>query len=294
MGIDAVFLLQVKSKPAFRDAFARMGLPDACLDPLDDGTVLLSTMQAYGSAFELRTMLAHAFGGALEEMHDDARGVLAFPDVCEPKARSYEAIVAEIGAAGVWLPLEAPTQEEMLARMASMLEEVDELVLRPTPTKMDVTAAQDKQELEAELKRLGHESLEAMLSSVATRAGDDVSFACLLVQAKREPDAELRDVNATHRLADGTWVLVTMRLSTATELIGLSLGEEWKPWLAEHSDTRGVLVFSATHLSRVLACSDYDAAVTAAEASTATWVHPMTAGELIAARGSRAQKFLAD
>jgi hypothetical protein len=291
MGIDAVLLLRVNSRAALAERFARMGLPDACLDPLDDGSVLLSTMQAFGSAFELRVVLAHAFAGALEEIHDDPRGVLAFPDVCEPRARTYEGIVAEVGAAGVWLPLEPPSQEEMLARMASMLEEVDELVLKPNPTQRDATAAADARELDAELKRLGHESLDAMVSSVATRAGDDVSFACLLVQAKREPALTGVDgVNAAHRLPDGTWAVVTTRLSTATDMIALSLGEEWKPWLAEHGDTRGVLVFPATQLPRVLACDSYEAAVAAVEG---TWVHPTTAQELIAERGSRARKFLA-
>jgi hypothetical protein len=174
MGIDAVFLLRVNSKAVFRECFARMGLPDACLDPLDDGTVLLSTMQTYGSAFELRTILAHAFGGALADVHDDPRGVLAFPDVCEPKARSYDAIVAEIGSAGVWLPLDPPSQEEMLARMASMLEEVDELVLRPTPTKTDVTAAQDKRELDAELHQHGPETRDGLQAREAHRGGNVV------------------------------------------------------------------------------------------------------------------------
>jgi hypothetical protein len=293
MGIDAVLLLRVNSKAAFAERFARMGLPDACLDPLDDGSVLLSVMQAFGSAFELRVVLAHAFAGALEEIHDDPRGLLAFPDVCEPRARTYEGIVAEVGAAGVWLPLEPPSQEEMLARMASMLDEVDELVQRPSPTNTDAIAAADARELAAELKRLGHESLDAMVSRVATRAGDDVSFACV-VQAKREPAlAGGNAVNAVHRLTDGAWVVVTTSLSTAADMIALSLGEEWKPWLAEHDDARGVLVFSATHLPRVLACDSYEAAVTAA-GSTATWVHPTTAQELIAARGARARKFLAD
>jgi hypothetical protein len=327
MGIDAVLLLRVKSRELFRDCFERLGLPASCLDPLDDGAVLLATMEPFGAdraaaTLELRTFLARAFGTALQEVHDDPRGVLAFPDACEPRARSYDGVAAEIAGAGVWLPLAPPSQAELLERMTSMLSEVDGLLelspdaggtapggtapggtapggagagaagARRKDTK--ATAAADARELDAELQRLGHESLDAMVSSAAKRIGDDVSFACLLVQAKRAPDATRPDgVNAIHALPDGTWIVVTTRLSSATEMIALSLGEEWKPWLLEHADPRGVCVFSANHLARALASGDYEASVRAIEASgPATWVRPTTVEELIAQRSERAQRFL--
>jgi hypothetical protein len=302
MGIDAVVLLHVKSKKPFREGFERLGLPASCLDPLDDDAVLLSTLEPFGAdraatTFELRTLLARTFGTTLEEIHDDPRGVLAFPDVCEPSARTYEGVAAEVGGAGVWLPLEPPSHAEMLERMTAMLSDVDALVAPPAGAEGKDTraiAAADARELEVELKRLGHESLDAMVSSVAMRAGDDVSFACLLVQAQRAPDAEPPDgVNAIHRLADGTWVVVTTRLSIATESIAVSLGEEWKPWLVEHTDPRGVCVFSATRLPLVRACSAYEASLRALEEiGRAAWVRPTTVEELIAQRSARAQKFL--
>ncbi len=49
------------------------------------------------------TALRQLLGSALEA-HDDSRGVFAFPDVCEPKTRKYEAIVDELCGVGVWVP----------------------------------------------------------------------------------------------------------------------------------------------------------------------------------------------
>jgi hypothetical protein len=42
--------------------------------------------------------------GARLDEHDDPRGILVIPDVCEPKAASYEALVRETSSAGVWAP----------------------------------------------------------------------------------------------------------------------------------------------------------------------------------------------
>jgi uncharacterized protein (DUF2267 family) len=51
----------------------------------------------------------HALGlrrrlGAALDAHDDERGILFFPDICEPKGTSYEAIVREVASAGRWTP----------------------------------------------------------------------------------------------------------------------------------------------------------------------------------------------
>ena len=50
-------------------------------------------------ALALRKLL-----GAALDRHDDPRGILFFPDVCEFRGKSYEAIVAEVEGAGVWAP----------------------------------------------------------------------------------------------------------------------------------------------------------------------------------------------
>ncbi|AKV00084.1 hypothetical protein AKJ09_06747 [Labilithrix luteola] len=48
--------------------------------------------------------LVGRFGASLKEMHDDARGVLAFPELVEMHASTYDAAVAQVEPHGVWLP----------------------------------------------------------------------------------------------------------------------------------------------------------------------------------------------
>ncbi len=71
------------------------------------------------------TALRQLLGSALEA-HDDSRGVFAFPDVCEPKTRKYEAIVDELCGVGVWVPKVAVraklgTHQSLLARLGEAL-----------------------------------------------------------------------------------------------------------------------------------------------------------------------------
>mgnify|MGYP007051654439 CR=1 FL=1 len=73
---------------------------------LDDGAVLVHTFQPFEvfeqSPSEAREWLAQ-FGDALPDVHDDPRGLLFFPDSIEPEGSSYDAVVTEIGDAGVWI-----------------------------------------------------------------------------------------------------------------------------------------------------------------------------------------------
>src|SRR5688572_3529136 len=76
---------------------------------LDDAT-LVHTGVGFGGDVE---MLAYgvrtSIGDALDK-HDDSRGVFIMPDVAEPRAKTYEGVLAEIGEAGEWVP-KAPAGE---------------------------------------------------------------------------------------------------------------------------------------------------------------------------------------
>jgi hypothetical protein len=95
MGIDAVALLR-GSGHALSPRLHVRTLQDA---------VLVSTGMRFGGApDELGLALRAAVGDALDG-HDDPRGVFVLPDVAEPRARTYEGVIAEIGEAGEWVPI---------------------------------------------------------------------------------------------------------------------------------------------------------------------------------------------
>lgn len=74
-------------------------------EELSDGAFLLHTFQPYevfaNDPDEAATWL-EVFGDALPDIHDDARGMLFFPDDVEPDATTYEAVVTEVGERGQW------------------------------------------------------------------------------------------------------------------------------------------------------------------------------------------------
>jgi hypothetical protein len=53
-------------------------------------------------ALNLRRVL-----GVALDAHDDPRGIMCFPDVCEPRAGNYAALVDEVWSAGFWAPVVA-------------------------------------------------------------------------------------------------------------------------------------------------------------------------------------------
>jgi hypothetical protein len=134
MSIDAVALFRPRKLAALQpyldldeDSEESNGL---YAEALDDGSVLVHTFQSY-AAFEASPLEGRAwlsqFGEDLPLVHDDARGFLFFPDVCEPRGRTYEAVVAEIASAGVWIAAALLTAEEAHARGAMMMAEMDEI-----------------------------------------------------------------------------------------------------------------------------------------------------------------------
>jgi hypothetical protein len=95
MSIDALALLRIPGWQPAPELFA-IALGDAFLVP--------TTAPFASEPDELGLALRTRVGEALDR-HTDPRGVFCVPDVASPTATSYDAVVEEIGEAGVWAPL---------------------------------------------------------------------------------------------------------------------------------------------------------------------------------------------
>jgi hypothetical protein len=72
------------------------------VESLDD-CVLVHTSASFGSDPEqLAALLQERLGAALDA-HQDARGLFVLPSVANPGARGYDALIAEVGAGGMWI-----------------------------------------------------------------------------------------------------------------------------------------------------------------------------------------------
>jgi len=127
MGIDAYVHLRVKDRSLLHQAFdEREDLP--LMYPRADGSVSIFTCMRFedeSTDFGIRCWLADLFGDTFARVHDDPRGVFVTPDICEPKANTYEGIIAEIGSAGRWIDPTPPTEEEKDARARASEESVE-------------------------------------------------------------------------------------------------------------------------------------------------------------------------
>jgi hypothetical protein len=101
MGIDAVAVLKIMALPAPKTEVGTSHFVQHAGD-----ATLLHTMERYDAAApdEHALTLRRILGDALDRHHDD-RGILFFPDVYEPRGRTYSAIVREVGGGGVWAPI---------------------------------------------------------------------------------------------------------------------------------------------------------------------------------------------
>ena len=85
-------------------------------EALDDGAMLVHTFQPFEvfeqNPDEAREWLAQ-FGDALREVHEDPRGMLFFPDTCEPDSTSYDAVVTEVGDEGIWIATSSEDASEL-------------------------------------------------------------------------------------------------------------------------------------------------------------------------------------
>lgn len=95
MSLDAVVLLRIADWDPPDELDARV---------LDDGTVLLYLEHPFDADSDaLAEALAESVGAPLLQ-HDDARGMLVFPDAAEPDdADGYDAVVTAVEGHGFWL-----------------------------------------------------------------------------------------------------------------------------------------------------------------------------------------------
>ena len=100
MGIDAVAVLRIRKLKAPRDALGSQPM----VDHLKDCSLVHTFVRFDSLAADEHALVVRRIFGAQLDQHDDPRGILFFPDVCEPKRKTYDAIVREVEAAGVWAP----------------------------------------------------------------------------------------------------------------------------------------------------------------------------------------------
>ena len=117
MGIDAIAVLKVPLG-ALEDRLGKSGEGDPDMpslvflrgadgrplgvSALDDGALVYMGAQFAAEPDELAASLRSRLGPALE-LHQEQRGVYIFPDVAEPRAKRYGALIAEMGEGGFWV-----------------------------------------------------------------------------------------------------------------------------------------------------------------------------------------------
>jgi len=94
MPIQALALLRLKTLPT--------GSAPTRIERLDDAVLVYTGASFATEPEQLAEALAGLVGESTLAEHDDPRGILFIPDVAAPKARSYEAVVEEVGEGGVW------------------------------------------------------------------------------------------------------------------------------------------------------------------------------------------------
>lgn len=115
MPISALCLIQ-RTQPSEPPAGAR-------IERLEDAW-LVHTGQSFALApEELSRAVRALLGDALLDQHGDARGLFFIPDVAKPSARSYAAVIDEVGDGGVWAPLRVapPAAAGLAGLLGSML-----------------------------------------------------------------------------------------------------------------------------------------------------------------------------
>ena len=112
MGIDAVAVLHLPFDQVTRGlephdrvagAFRSQAGPPVRIVAAGDAT-LVHTMARFGSEPDELGLALRWLLGDVVDQHPDQRGIFVFPDVAEPKAAGYAALIEEIGEAGFWVP----------------------------------------------------------------------------------------------------------------------------------------------------------------------------------------------
>lgn len=87
--------------------------------PLEDGILFECGLPYATEPLELAMSLVRDLGEVLAE-HEDPRGVYFFPSVADPKATTYEGVLAEVGEGGAFVRI--PADEAMHFDPRAMLE----------------------------------------------------------------------------------------------------------------------------------------------------------------------------
>lgn len=251
MGVDTDVLLRIRDRAALRDALEARAVrerkdwadqgreaaydelvadgydPRPRLRPLKDGNVSIFTglrFHDHDMEYSIRCWLHANFGDALSLIHDDPRGVFVSPDVCEPRAKTYDGIIAELEGAGRFIDPSPPTQEEQDAHDKSFDDYVDEGVGEPADALAIMREIMELPEGAANDANDDPGSMfETMMEQgMARLRADPLGFgrvsmllpAAVAKTLAANPPSGL-DVQERRELADGSVVLVTSRMGDA-------------------------------------------------------------------------------
>lgn len=251
MGIDAVVLLRPKNKKLLRKHAK-------ALTPLDDGTVLFSTYMRY-AAFEAepeqaRRYLEAELGAPLAKVQDDSRGALVFPDISEPRAKTYAGIIDEVEDGAFWLPLDGSADagahaahvaakreaaaEKLAGQQGSFLAAVENLMARDVPP--------DAPDAAALLARLGE------LAGSFVKLRPDTHVWCVLVKRKKAIAKSALEgaTNDVHVLPDKSTAIYGTNYEDLDSL-AWRLADQYTAWTSEHEDKRGIPAFGSDAFARV-------------------------------------------
>jgi len=142
MSIDALVLLRIEKLAAPKFV---TGVTLAVRHRGDASIVSTLTRFDARAPDEFALALCQMLGSALDA-HDDPRGILVFPEVCEFRGRKYDTIVNEVTGAGFWAPKVAaghvPTRYTKAAPLThdSLVNEMIERMGRDAALEFDMIA----------------------------------------------------------------------------------------------------------------------------------------------------------
>jgi hypothetical protein len=100
MPINAICLFKLPSLPLPSQGPVRA-------EGLEDCVLLHTTLEFADDPEDVAAAVRSLIGEPLATQHEDERGLFLIPSVALPAARSYEAVIEEVGEGGVWAPWEA-------------------------------------------------------------------------------------------------------------------------------------------------------------------------------------------
>lgn len=113
MGIAAIALLKLP------DLTLAAGSPGR-VEPLED-CVLLHLGSSFADEPEVLLESVRSMVGEALAQHEDARGIFVLPKVAAPRARSYAAVIDEVGEGGMWVPLTVDEEPLAMAGFEAMM-----------------------------------------------------------------------------------------------------------------------------------------------------------------------------